>query len=467
MKNTKRFLFIALALVVVGVGMIVPLPEGMPQPARAAIVDLLFLIVLWVGDVVPKPIASILAMLMLAWLGAVDSFAGAIQLFVSDVFFFLMAAFGIAAAVSNSPLPHRICSWFIKRFRHNTKGLLFGFMAVTALISTMISDLAACALFASIASPLLKRINKQDKNALCFAKCLMMGIPMAALSGGIMTPIGSPSNITLLSLLYQTSNVEISFLGWLIVGVPMGLLCLVLGWVFLCVIFKPQLSHDVAESFDLDVDREVAMNIQEKKLVVFLFGMFVFWVVQGVCGILSSTQVAVIGLIVLFLPGVNLLNWDNYEQQVPWDLLFMLGGVMAAGSALIQSGGLQWIVESLTSYSSGWHPLLFLAVVSLFIIIERAFVPMAPPVTIALSPIFMGIAMSIGLHPLCIALCVSIWCQVTYLFPVFDACWLITYSEGYYKVTEVAKWGWVLTLVILVCSLVLLPALSGLAALLP
>ena len=44
MKNTKRFLFIALALVVVGVGMIVPLPEGMPQPARAAIVDLLFLI---------------------------------------------------------------------------------------------------------------------------------------------------------------------------------------------------------------------------------------------------------------------------------------------------------------------------------------------------------------------------------------------------------------------------------------
>lgn len=467
MKDAKRILFIFLASVVVGVGMNVPLPEGMPEPARAAIVDLLFLIVLWIGEAVPKPIASVLAMLMLAWLGAVDSFGDAIKLFVSDVFFFLLAAFGIAAAVSHSPLPHRICSWFIKRFRHNTRGLLLGFMVVTALISTLISDLAACALFASIASPLLKRIDREDEGAMRFAKCLMMGIPMAALSGGIMTPIGSPSNITLLSLLYQTSNIEISFLGWLIVGIPMGTICLVLGWFFLCVVFKPQLSHDTSESFGLNVDKVVQMSSQEKKLIVFLVGMFTFWTIQGVLGILSSTQVAVIGLIILFLPCVNLLTWDAYEKQVPWDLVFMLGGVMAAGSALIQSGGLQWIVESLTSYSDGWHPLVFLAVVSVFIIIERAFVPMAPPVTIALSPIFMAIAMSIGLHPLCIALCVSMWCQVTYLFPVFDACWLISFSEGYYKVAEVAKWGWALTLVILAFSLVLLPMLSSVASLLP
>ena len=169
MKDAKRVFFVVLALLVVGVGMNVPLPEGMPEPARAAIVDLLFLIVLWIGEAVPKPVASVLAMLMLAWLGAVDTFGEAIKLFVSDVFFFLLAAFGIAAAVAHSPLPHRICSWFIKRFRHNTKGLLLGFMAVTALISTMISDLAACALFASIASPLLKRIDREDEGAMRFA----------------------------------------------------------------------------------------------------------------------------------------------------------------------------------------------------------------------------------------------------------------------------------------------------------
>ena len=79
----------------------------------------------------------------------------------------------------------------------------------------------------------------------------------------------------------------------------------------------------------------------------------------------------------------------------------------------------------------------------------------------------MAVALSIGLHPLCIALCVSMWCQVTYLFPVFDACWLITYSENYYSVFDVAKWGWLLTLVLLGASMVLLPTLSSVASMLP
>ena len=463
----KRIVFLVAAFVVVAIGMAIPLPEGLPEAARAAIVDLLFLVVLWAGKVVPKPIASILAMLMLYWLGAVPSFSSAIGMFVNDVFFFLLAAFGIAAAVGKSPLPYRILTWFVGITKNSPKGLLLGFMIVTMCISTIISDLAACALFASVAAPLLHRLPENDKGAQRFAKCVMMGIPMAALAGGIMTPIGSPSNITLLSLMRSSTSIDISFLGWMIVGVPIALVAMALSWTALVVIYRPSIEGDLADAFDMKPEKQVPISTLEKKLAVFIIGMFAFWGISGFTGFLSSTQVALIGLIVMFLPCIELIDWETYVQEVPWDLVLMLGGVMAAGGALIESGAISYVVDVLLADSEHWSPMVFLAAISAFIIIERSFVPMAPPVTIALSPIFMAIALKIGLHPLCVALAISTWCQVTYLFPVFDACYLITYSEGYYTVPDVAKWGWLVTLLLLGFTLVALPVLSGVAGMLP
>ncbi len=463
----KRCCVVLLALAVVGVGMSLPLPGDMPEAARACLVDLLFLIALWAGKAVPKPVAAVLATMMLYWLGAVDSFSTALEMYVSDIFFFLLAAFAIAAAVRKSPLPHRILVWFIRHSNNSAKFLLLAFMVITALISTVISDLAACALFASILSPMLKRMPKDSGEAKTFAKCVMMGIPMAALAGGIMTPIGSPSNITLLGLLRDSTSVDVSFLGWMVVGVPWGALCLVMSWGALCVFCKPHITGDMAEVFRMDMSRDVKITAPEIKLVAFMMGIFALWIIQGVTGILSSTQVAIIGMVVLFLPGMDLLDWNSYAEETPWDLVIMLGGVIAIGRALTSAGAIDWVVNSLLSGASGWSPLLYLAAVSAFIIIERAFVPMAPPVTIAISPVFMVIALQLGLPPLCICLAVSTWCQITFLIPMFDACWLITYAEGCYELKDVIRFGWLLSLILLALSLVLLPALSTVASALP
>ena len=454
---------LVLAVVVVWGGMSIPLPDGMPEAARACLVDLVFLIVLWTGKVMPKPVVAILATTMLYWLGAVDSFTAAIEMYVSDIFFFLLAAFAIAAAVGKSPLPHRILVWFIRHGRGSAKFLLLAFMVITALMSTVISDLAACALFVSILTPMLKRMSESDEEAKTFAKCVMMGIPMAALAGGIMTPIGSPSNITLLGLLRDSTQVDISFLGWMVVGIPWGLSCLLLSWGALCVFLRPKITGSMAVAFRMDIDRDVKITPKEVKLLVFMTAIFALWIIQGVTGFLSSTQVAIVGMAVLFLPGIELLDWDTYAKETPWDLVIMLGGVIAIGRALTSAGAIDWIVNSMLAGASGWSPLPYLAAVSLFIIIERAFVPMAPPVTIAISPVFMVIAFQLGLPPLCICLAVSTWCQITFLIPVFDACWLISYAEGYYTVRDLARFGWLITLALLALSLVALPALSNVA----
>ena len=57
-----------------------------------------------------------------------------------------------------------------------------------------------------------------------FGRALMIGLPFACLIGGVGTPAGSSMNAMTIGLLKDTANVNISFLEWACVGLPMVLI---------------------------------------------------------------------------------------------------------------------------------------------------------------------------------------------------------------------------------------------------
>ena len=48
-------------------------------------------------------------------------------------------------------------------------------------------------------------------------------------------------------------------------------------------------------------------------------------------------------MIIMFLPGMDLLTWDEYAREVPWDLVIMLGCLMALATALLSTGAIDWV----------------------------------------------------------------------------------------------------------------------------
>ncbi len=458
--SNKRLLFAVLAIVVLVVGKLAPCPSGMTEAGKATISVLAFIIVLWLGDVMPKSVACLIAMVVMPWVGAAESFKTVIAGFITEPFFFLMSAFALASVIQASTIPRRLMILCLNTFKNNSKLIVLGFMICTALISTVMSDLAACALFASIAMAVFSKPDFQDENSKRLARCVMMGISSAALAGGIMTPVGSPTNITLMSLAEQYSDMSVSFLQWMMVGVPIGVIAVAMSWFGICISVRPKnLSVEKISMLRESLNNFEPLTPKEKKMLVLVASMFLAWCLSGIFGFISSTAVAIIGMVLMFAPGLDLLTWEQYQKDVPWDILFMLGGLMAVALCLQDSGVISWLIGNIMSGAETWDPTFVLLAISFVIMTVRTFLPSGPPIIVLATPAFIALAHVVGLNPFCVVIAASIWCQITYIVPAIDALHMITYSKGYFKIMDMIKFGIPLTVVLLVLFTLIIPPL--------
>ena len=452
----------AIALLVVFA--LAPLPEGLDRSGMLALGLTMFNILLWIGNVVPKPIAGLCVMVLLPVLGVSSSLSATIKDFISSVFFFLLAAFAIAAMVKKSDLPQRLMRLLLKWFKGSSRKIVLAYMVASAIISTVMSDLAACALFSAVVLAVFENPNLGLKFDKPFMKCVMIGVPIGSLAGGIATPIGSSSNFTMLELLTQTNGMEISFFQWMVVGVPIAVISVLAGWVALCVTFKPA----PLTPREMDALRAACGDLgplapREWKTIILVTAMFVLWILTSYVSGLDSTMVAMVGMILMFIPAMDLLTWEDYTTEVPWDLVIMLGCLMALASSLLSTGAIDWVANSLLGGAYSWHPFAILLMMGVVIAVLRAFVPNGPPIVVMLTPAMVTLAVNTGIDPLCVIMTMSIWAQITFLIPAIDALYLITYQRGHYTIFDVLKFGIPLTIVLLLVFTALLPPLVSLA----
>ena len=118
--------------------------------------------------------------------------------------------------------------------------IIAGFMFTTAFLSMWVSNTASTIMMLPIATSVIVFFSRQkniENNR--FSKPLLLSIAYSASIGGAATLIGTPTNIMLASILSDSYNYEISFIDWLIVGLPVTLVLIPLVWFFLNkIIFK-------------------------------------------------------------------------------------------------------------------------------------------------------------------------------------------------------------------------------------
>lgn len=462
-RAAKTTISVTLAIAMLIAFSILPVPDGLSRSGMETIGLIVFMFALWIGDVVPKAVSGLAVLALMPILGVTDSFSEAFEGFANSVLFFLLASFAIAAAVKNSNIPQKLMVFFLRLSKGSSSRMILAYMISAAIVSSVMSDLAACALMASTAFAVFDKVGDHLTFDKSFIKAVLIGIPMASLSGGISTPIGSSSNITMIELMRQFSGMEVSFLSWMIVGVPLAVLSVFVGWAALMISLKPKpLGAEEREAL-LRSAADCSFGKSDVKVIVVLGAMFVLWVASGWIDWLDSTHIAVCGLIVMFLPGVSLITWKEYESEVPWNMVIMLCSVMALSEKLFDTGAIDWVVSSVFVGADSWNPLIMLLTIGALVAFLRAFIPSGPPVVVMLTPAFLALAQTVHLDPLCVVMAMSTWAQITYLVPQVDALYLITYSHGYYRAVDVFRMGIPLTIGLLFLFTAITPALVGVA----
>lgn len=453
--NKKACIGILLAAFLLIAFIAVPPPEGMTEAGMASIGVFLAAIVLWVTEAFPVSVSAICMIILMPFVGVMD-FEQAISGFGTNTAFFIMATSGITIALVESTIPLRITAKLLEVTHGKARYIVLGFCLASGLLSGIMSSLATCALFYGFVLSMLKTA-KHVPGASRLGRALMIALPVCCGIGGFLTPAGTPGNVLMMEIM-SDYGIEMSFASWSAVGIPFGLFALLLVAVWLPIVFKPEDLDESAQQLIYDQRSELgALTSKEKKSIIIILSMLVLWFAGSWIKPLNTTTVAVLGMLVMFLPGIDILNWKNFNAGCDWNLVFIMGTATIIMSGVTSTGAMNWIVEHLFANLNQLPSVVMWIIVAIAVCVIRALVPTTTAVISLFAPMLYSVAQMTGANLTAMLLIPAFWGPAAMLLLYTEPIFLITFGEKYYTELDLLKFGWLPSLIMAVLIALLFP----------
>lgn len=413
----RKSLVIATGLLALLAPTILPAPTGLAAPAWLA-TGLAFTMALWwLTESLPLAATALLPLAAAPLLGlaALDEVASA---YSDPVIILFLGGFFVAKAIEMSDLHRRLAFTLINAAGTRPDRVLAAVMAATAFLSLWISNTASAMVIAPVAAAIPATHDERPE----FGTTLMLSVAFAATCGGMGSLIGTPPNAIFAAHLKASYGIEVSFVQWALLGVPVALILLVATWIVLKRLVPQGKSAPLTISLP---DQPGRMTRAERRVATVAALTAGAWVCRPLIDWLfpnlglTDAGIAMIAAVALFLvpdgAGGRLLNWEGVAT-VRWDVLILFGGGLALAALLDQTGLATWIgvqVEALKHLSSF---LLLLIIAALVVYIGE----LASNTAMAalFLPITGAAAVSLELDPIGFMLPVALAASVGFMLPV-------------------------------------------------
>lgn len=405
----------------------------------------LLVAILWVTEALPIPVTSLIPFFVFPMAGIID-YKEASSSLGSHVILLLMGAFMLSKALEKSGVHRRLAVYMLRMCgASSAKRLVLGFMLTSAVLSMWISNTATTLMLLPIAMAIITSMNAPK-----LAAALLLGIAYAASLGGVGTPIGTPPNIIFMSVYQQATGTEVSFLNWMMTGVPVVLISIPIMALWL----TRQLSAMPPCELPAVSDWQPA-----EKRVLTVFGLVALaWVFRpywsewlGMTMVKDST-IAIAGVVAMFLvpngdkekPG-NLLDWKTAEA-IPWGMLLLFAGGICLAKAFTASGLSAILGEALSGLSA--LPLVLLVLVLCLAVSFVTEITSNTATATLLMPILATAAVAIDVDPIILMMPAAISASCAFMMPVATAPNAIVYGSGRIQIQTMVREGTILNVIV-------------------
>ncbi len=382
-----------------------PAPAGLSLLGWRAIAVFVLVVMLWVTELVPLPVAAILGGILQPLFG-IATVTGALSGFASSSVFLILAGFIIAAGLVKTGLDRRIAYFFVGISKRPER-ILLGFILATGMLSMIISNTATVLLMLPIAITIAAKTGL-DK------KMLLLAAAFAANIGGVGLLVGTPPNVI------AAGAVGWGFYQWMWIGLPFAFIMLFALWLCFRIQFKP---HRVKKAEPLE--NLGKMKKSEKKCASIILLTLVLWVTEPIHG-LDST---VIGLTGGFLMFLLLFDWRFFEKETDWGPIILIGGAISIANALAATGAAGWIAGGFLTASGLTNPILIVFGFCMLALVVTQFIQNTATAGMFI-PILVGVAQQLGLSPASTLILPSIAVSMTFLLPPGTAPNAIVHGKG-------------------------------------
>lgn len=286
----------------------------------------------WIAEPLPLYVTAILAAFLSGvllgpagrWMGVEPlDYTSFLASFASPVVVLLFGGFVMASVFSKNNLDLEFCQMILRRLGTRPPVILFGMMVLTAAMSMWMSNTATTAIMVTTVLPFVRKMPPEAN----LRRGLMLAIPFSANIGGIGTPIGTTPNAIAIGLLADAGT-PVSFLSWMLVGVPVMLLLLVFTFLLLSAVFPIR-----RDSFEMQITDRPSTARRGFVYTTF-FVTVLLWTTDRWHGI-PAALVALVPVVVFATAG---LLPKARLRELSWDILLLIGGGISLGVGIKQTG---------------------------------------------------------------------------------------------------------------------------------
>jgi solute carrier family 13 (sodium-dependent dicarboxylate transporter), member 2/3/5 len=243
--------------------------------------------------------------------------------FADPIIILFLGGFLLASAAIKEGVDGAMAGVILRAFRGNPRLVMLGLMIVTAVFSMFMSNTATAAMMITLVVAMLPQIPRKDP----IRKAMVLCVPFAANIGGMGTPISSPPNAVAVGFL-QRAGLEVTFLQWMLIALPIMTVLLIATWLLLGVLFRTK-SHDLV----LEPERR---SIDGRGWFV----MMIFFITVGLW--LSDAWHGLPTAVVALLPAIaftttGVLGRKDYNS-LEWHILTLIAGGIALGTGMQVTG---------------------------------------------------------------------------------------------------------------------------------
>jgi len=428
--------------------------------ARAALALMAWMATWWLTEAVDVPATALLPLVVLPLSGAA-SIEDAAEPYASPVIFLFLGGFLLARAMQRWSLERRIALTVLARAGTRPDVLVGAFMVTTATLSAFVSNTATVAMMYPIGLSVMTLLDRDGEpggpRPESFAPALMLGVAYASSIGGLATVIGSPPNGFLVQYARDHLGHEITFLGWLGIGLPVTAVLLPCAWWWLVRVAHPLGRAPIpggAQRIAADLRALGAPRPGEWATLLVFCAAVLGWVTRpGLARLapgISDAGIAVAAGLALFAIPVDrsartfVLDWRSAEE-LPWGVLVLFGGGLSLASAVDRSGAAAFLGSRATALT-GLPPLgTTLLVTAGVIFLTELTSNTATAAT--LVPILALCAGPAGLDPLGLVVPATLAASCAFMLPVATPPNAIVYASGRVTIRQMARAGLALNLI--------------------
>lgn len=396
---------------------------------------------LFITELIPLAVTSIGATVTLGFIGVLtpnEVFSG---LSNSTVVLFA-GMFVVGAAMLESGLATSIGNAVVRKVGTREVPLMIAMMLLTMSMSAFASNTGTVACLMPVIIGICVAAHMP-------ASPLLMGLAIAANTGGAITMVGTPPNIIAAGAL-QAANIEpFGFFEFAIIGIPLSLASL----VYMLTLGRRLTPKNYA---DMGAISNIASGGSKRSRMICT--VILIFVILGLCfGIpgLTAEMVAIIGALACVLFGC--IPEKKAYQGIDWVTIFLFAGMLPVSVALEKTGAGAMIATFVVGLmGDSPSPYVFMTVLFCLSCGLTQFMSNTAAAAL-LCPIGISIASQVGCSPYPVIMAIAIAASCAFTTPVATPPNTLVFSPGKFKFKDYIYVGTPLVVIALIICAIIIP----------